>query len=334
MRRALTHLLQLPLSVQGRAAMQEETRSVALLELLDADERRAFGVCAPLRGTHRETLDQALSGLQFWSSLCTSMLPLGIPSADFAVSMAEFHLRGMLFPARNRIRVAAFVQGGVGDIEALARVGAFDSRSSVKVKVGRESIEVDRRRIAALLAAMEPHARLRLDANRGMSLAACVELCQGIDADRVEYLEDPLVNPWELEALANQTGMSIALDETILEWMRGEGIPDAIAFAPSVCAHVVRLSCVGRIDRSLRHARLAHERGIRAICSTAYDSSFALRAAAIVASQLDPNADSAHGLGTADLYARDLATPPAMEGEWMETSPLPQLDDAVIEALR
>lgn len=312
--------------------MQCEQRSVALLELVDADGSCAFGLCAPLLNTHRESYAQAIEGLRFWSSLCSSMMPLGLPSADFAISMAELQLRGVLVPACESIRVAKFVRGGVPEIERVAALGAFKGCTSVKAKIGRESLAADRRCIDALLSAIDTNARLRLDANRLLSLEACVELVHGIDPSRIEFLEAPLANPFELAALANRTGLPIALDETILEWMRGEGIPESLAFAPFVAAHVVRLSCIGRIELSIRHAALARSRGIRAICSTAYESSFALRAAAIVASQIDPLAESAHGLGTALMYERDLVAPPTMTGERMLVEAMPSLDAETIGA--
>ncbi len=334
MRRASTHLIRLPLSDLGRAVMAGADRTMALLEVADGDGARGFGVCAPLAGTHQESLDESLAGLRFWSSLCSSMVPLGLPSADFAISMAEMQLRGSLMPARESIRVATFVQGGATEVDVLANVGAFEGVSSVKLKVGRDGVDADRRAIHALLAAVEPQARLRLDANRRLTVDACAEMLHGFDPDRIEYVEDPLANPWELRTLVERTGIAIALDETALEWTRGEGIPDSIAFAPYVTAHVLRLSCVGRIDRSLHHARLARERGIRSIASTAYESNYALMAAAIVASQIDPEGASAHGLGTAHFYAQDLMQLAPRAGERMVVEPLPTIDHALIGALQ
>ena len=307
-------------------------REIAMLELRDDDNACAWGECAPLTGVHRESIADAIEGLRFWSALCASMMPLGIPSADYAISTAELQRRNMLQPAAAHIRIATFVHASVAEVERLSEARAFDGVASVKMKIGRLGVREERRVLDALLCALDDGARVRLDGNRKMSLDACVELMQGIEPSRVEYLEDPIASPFELTTLASCTGMRIALDETLLEWMRGEGVPDALAFAPCVTAHVVRLSCVGRIELALRHAKLTRNHGVHAICSTAYESNFSLRVAAIVASQMDPANVVAHGLGTSEMYAHDFVAPLVVARGVMEVQPLPVLDRTSIGA--
>ena len=56
---------------------------------------------------------------------------------------------------------------------------------------------------------------LRVDANRGWKFKQATEFALGIRDFNVEYCEEPLRNIKLLEKLYEQTGMQVALDETL-----------------------------------------------------------------------------------------------------------------------
>ena len=79
--------------------------------------------------------------------------------------------------------------------------------------------------LAEIIAAC-PAARLRIDANRSLTLDGAKRLFEGLDPARVEYLEEPLSLPLELPALHFATGLSIALDESLREALEAP-LPEA-----------------------------------------------------------------------------------------------------------
>jgi len=298
----------LPVKPEARALVGSDVREVAFLRVVDeATGRVGFGECAPLRGLHRETLDEACEALEEWIDGARALEELP-PSAAFAASTATEMLDG--FGAKPCVvaEVAGFFAGTAEQLigDELTRLSQF---RSVKLKIGRASLADDRALVERALEVL-PHARLRLDGNRRMSLAACSEVLRGIDPARIEYLEEPLADPSALPQLSRDTGLSVALDELVVE-----NSPDArrlreeLARTGRVSAWVLRMSAIGSLDAIRARAAEAEALGVpRVVLSTAYESSFALRVAVHLAASI-PNARCAHGIGTAALLAEDSCAP-------------------------
>jgi O-succinylbenzoate synthase len=205
--------------------------------------------------------------------------------------------------------VAGFLAGGASELDEreVARLSRF---RSVKIKIGRASPADDRALIERALEVL-PHARLRLDGNRRMSLASCVELLRGIDPRRIEYLEEPIADPRQLPELSFSTGMVLALDELIVDPSdEARALRAELAHGRKlVLAWVLRMSALGSLDAIRARAAEAAALGIpQVVLSTAYESSFALRVAVHVAASI-PNARCAHGIGTAAMLAEDSCAP-------------------------
>lgn len=93
---------------------------------------------------------------------------------------------------------------------------------TVKVKVGRQSVDDDISMIAGLCNIFNGGLRLRLDSNCSWSLNEALHFGRkisqkGIDGF-IEYIEDPLKNLEDLHSFYEQTGIPVALDETIEEF--------------------------------------------------------------------------------------------------------------------
>ena len=84
---------------------------------------------------------------------------------------------------------------------------------------------------------------LRLDANRAWSLSDALEFAHGIAGVQIEYLEEPLQNPAALPAFHEHSGLSVALDETLLEQP-----PENFRDYRGVCAVVIKPTMVRLIS--------------------------------------------------------------------------------------
>ncbi|MFN9960929.1 MAG: enolase C-terminal domain-like protein, partial [bacterium] len=85
------------------------------------------------------------------------------------------------------------------------------------MKVGLGKVADDAALISAMLEGLDPSVRLRLDGNRRLTLTSAVRLMKRLDAERIEYMEEPLRNPLELPELSRRTGITMAIDESLHE---------------------------------------------------------------------------------------------------------------------
>ena len=173
--------------------------------------------------------------------------------------------------------------------------------STIKVKVGRQSVDDDLDRLDALFASLPTRMTVRLDANQAWSVEEAHAVCEAVQHRRsLEYIEEPLVPNADLRAFAEDASVPLALDETI----RQRGI-DAVSDWP-VAAFVVKPAWMG----IRRVQQLAEQVGeVPVIVTSAYETGVGWRGTFATALQVTPP-DRAIGMGTHQALARDIAWPP------------------------
>lgn len=316
-------ILRVSLEVQpfARSVVGAAARDIAFVRIEDeVTGRVGFGECAPLPGLHREDLDHALAAIEDWMDGIRDIDELP-PSAAFAVSCALATSAGFATGIVRDAEVAGFFGGTAAELTD-GEVSRLRSVRSVKLKIGRASVADDRALIARAIEAL-PHARLRLDGNRRMSLESCAEVVRGVDYTRIEYLEEPLADPAKLGALASSTGIPIALDELVVEQSReARALRERLTRSHGVVAWVLRMSALGSLDALYDRAGDAARMGADAVLSTAYESSYTLRLAVHAAAAI-PNATRAHGLGTAHVLLQDSCASAAVIDGRLSGAPVP-----------
>jgi O-succinylbenzoate synthase len=98
---------------------------------------------------------------------------------------------------------------------------------SFKLKVSRHSIEEDVRRVQWVSQHLPEGAGLRLDANRGWSIDEALKFSELVQGLPIEYIEEPLKGYALLPKFCVQSGMQVALDETLLkkqDWAKYYGL--------------------------------------------------------------------------------------------------------------
>ncbi|MCP4213794.1 MAG: o-succinylbenzoate synthase [bacterium] len=275
--------------------------------LIDLDCAEGFyghGEVAPLEGFSGETLDDAeeqMRGLLANIQVAQIHLDSDFPDkdCDWLKELSAFH-DGTLFPSvrfgletafinllENKyqrlfqtvlssnpkavVPVNALLQTGGGERDVEESLGRLlaDGFTTIKIKVGRNTLAEDIRIINRATALLPEGARLRLDANRLWSLPDAFRFAENIDTpSAIEYIEEPVAGnlPELLSLFFQETGIRTALDESLSE-VEPEGleVPDGVA------ALVLKPTILGGIQRTLRFIEQARDRGLAPVISSCFE---------------------------------------------------------------
>ncbi|MCG5499433.1 o-succinylbenzoate synthase [Ectothiorhodospira lacustris] len=169
-----------------------------------------------------------------------------------------------------------------------------------KLKVGRDALATDIDRIQHVAAQLAEGQWLRLDANRSWNLEQAETLCQAIDRQRIQFIEEPLRAGSDYRQWWPHTGIPFAWDETLREGKT----PDL--WTPGLGALVIKPMLTG-LNRSSILVHQARRRGIPAILSAAYESNLSLDLYARLVHHWDIRGPQ--GLDTFGIFARALLMP-------------------------
>jgi O-succinylbenzoate synthase len=334
-------------------------REGLILGLGDDTGHIGLGECAPLPGLHAETFSRAndqldglreslpetsvrpetagLSGLQ---GLWSEEKPL-YPTVGFGLECAVLDLLArrknqplhVFFGAKAhaRVRLNALLTGSVTEVGKAAAQRVAQGYTSLKLKVGRDAVETDIQKVAAVSRAAGHRARLRIDANRSWSLETALHFAREVGSCPIEYIEEPIKDPEQMEAFSRMTGWPIALDESLAE---------TIAVFPTpgwVRALILKPAVLGSMTTAAALAEGIEREGKQAVISDTFHSALGRSAlAALAAARACP--ETAAGLDTWRYLAQDLCAKAAFRQQGVialgpDTDLNRQLNFGMLEAL-
>ncbi|NTU53920.1 MAG: o-succinylbenzoate synthase [Chlorobiaceae bacterium] len=288
----------------------------------------AYGEIAPLPGLHTESLDLATQALAAFipnlSGLCRIVaeernhllheahLP---PSVSTGIEMALINLDavetgslpafGGTFPPAPSIPVNALLAGEPQAVIDRAATRYAEGFRAFKLKVREGHLDDAIACIRAFHEAFGGKAELRLDANQSLDLDDAVAFGRALPKGCISYIEEPLKEPLLIPNFHAATGLPSALDESL--WQHPDLLdnigPEALG------ALVLKPNCIGGIRKSLGLALKAHRMGLKAVFSSAFESSVSLGMYALMAAVSSPS-PAASGLDTASFLADDLIENP------------------------
>jgi len=320
-------LYRLPLDppLRLRHTLIRERRG-ALVRLEDSDGRCGFGEIAPFPSPGRDAL---LRMIRTWrplqtdlfqrttfdlSSLDALLAPLDTLDLKPAMRIGVQSALVTLAAAIRGTTPAAFLASQplpcftvnrlVTDVNALAAY-RFSERQPVeviKIKVGNREWREERAALLRFLERCPRNVRIRLDANRSWQPEQARAFLSGIDHTQIAYIEEPLAEEAELEALYRETGVAYAWDESVLTRTFPDRFPDGLA------AVVLKPTFLGDMRRVRAWALKARTENRRVVFTSVFESGLGLRNVAVMASAWG-SPHTAMGLGTARWFADDTIVP-------------------------
>lgn len=324
----------IPLRREFRTSISALNSREGLILVGESDNQlTGYGEAAPYPGISDESPDALVSLISRLSSVLVGMeIPtspdllrvavskiateLSIPpSLGFALETMFFDLAAKAADmplsrwwnrhAASRVPVNALIPRDDLEFETGVRSKLSQGFKTFKLKVGGGALDTDLERIARLREIAGTDAALRLDANRSLNYRDALEFLRSVSRFNIEYIEEPLLESdlAKLPELAQGTGVSTALDETVRKMER---IEDLLA-SGAVSAVVLKPTMIGGIARCLEMAQLCAKYGTRVVVTSTLESGVGvvacLHLAAILGDQVLPC-----GLDTLDLLEDTLVS--------------------------
>ncbi|MCC6795352.1 MAG: o-succinylbenzoate synthase [Candidatus Hydrogenedentes bacterium] len=253
-------------------------RDGLIISIHSDDGSVGYGEIAPLPGFSKENLKEAhaaarrcIESLKIRANI-DPQIPAGLrdremfpPSVRFGVECALWDLAvrtNRAIPARMFVnQPAVTVPVNMLLMEPtnrmIARAQAFASAGfqTLKLKVGRESIDHDLNWIQQIREAVGPNVEIRMDANRAWQFDDALRFVNSAAEFDVSYIEEPIDQPERLLEFSARSPIPIAVDETLQDagWEKLFGWREA---------EVLEAGCNPESRESLRSELGTLERGI------------------------------------------------------------------------
>ncbi len=259
-------------SIASRGAARRWSEREALL-LAVAGDATGLGEAAPLPLMSIDQVADAATAAE----LLAAQLPLELPTPAHALAVADrittapaarFAIETALLAAcaqHARTSIAALLAPHAPHAE-LATAIVVDApvpvaARCIKIKVDRGIDHV------RAIATANPHARLRLDANRAWTRAQTVERLAALADLPIDFVEEPCPDAHEL--LAEALPCRLALDESLIDLAPAD-LARALE-SPRLAALVLKPTLLGGFQRCLALSAEARRHGVAAIVTHALE---------------------------------------------------------------
>ncbi len=305
-------------------------RTGAIVRMTDDNNHHAYGETAPLPGLHREHLGDAIKQLAMIQTKLTGAIVPNItgisdfldtliakekwyPSVRFGVETVLinlYFLRSVLFKRKmflpknhNKIIINALIAGNDIVVLRMVKRAIEEGYQSIKLKIGHRSVEEDIELVKSVSKIVSDKAGLRLDANQSWDLPTATHFLKMIQDCAIDYIEEPLQDPGQLTILYDQTGIPVAVDESLTShplsafqvknWMK------ALVLKPAV---------IGSVQDTLEYIRIARQSNLKIVISDTFHSgvglAFLIRLAASLTEMLPMGFDTYQALAEDILSTR------------------------------
>jgi o-succinylbenzoate synthase len=309
-------------------------REMVLLRIRGEEGIEGLGEAVPLSLRRESTLESVAAELRAWTAQPGGRRPESAP-ARCAVETALLDLEASEngVPAARQLGAediepvscnATLVGGEPLQVAQQALDWEADGFRTFKLKLGGEA---DAETTRTVRGAVDPEARLRVDANGAWDLATAERTLSEIEELGIELAEQPVGGLEEMAALRPRTSIPLAADESVASATDAE---DAVELGACDFA-TVKISKLGGPDPREVAAHLP------VYLSSALDGPVGIAAAAHAAQLLDT--PLAHGLATQRLFAETIASVECeLHGDMLHLPAGPglgvEIDEAALERHR
>ena len=160
---------------------------------------------SPLPGFSSESIDDVIAALR--GDYNNKPVPAAL---SFALSSLVEPM-----PTRLQVPLNGLLLGDETQILADAKNCSQRGFAAVKLKVGRNALDSEIRLVRQVRDLLPTDIHLRLDANQAWTFEEAEEFFKRVEGVDIEYVEEPLQDPDQLEKLFATTGIGYALDESL-----------------------------------------------------------------------------------------------------------------------
>lgn len=279
-----------------------------------------FGEVSPLASVHRESLSvvedelkEVLKGIRglslkldnlslsnLWGLLdyqCSSSVAWGLEQALLSVAK-NLLIEGInLSDKDSTLNISGLIQ--LTNSESAWTRAIKDEITSYKVKIGREPIEVEVKKLQRLMELLPSGCKIRFDGNRHLNCNMLIQVLSAVSIDRIEYIEEPFRNGEEYkDFLSCYPGIKIALDEGLWELDLDSELP----FYADVL--ILKPTRLGGLVNTVKwiHKAMSLNRGV--VLSSCYDTGLSMITYRMLVEIFQLK--MAMGLGTYSFLRRDI----------------------------
>jgi O-succinylbenzoate synthase len=269
-------------------------REGIIIQLIDEVGNMRYGEIAPIPWFNSETLLQTISFCEQLGNSITETTILAIPdclpACQFGFESAIDSFTDRSNTELSNSQLAGLLPTGISAISAWEKLWNEGYRT-LKWKIAVSDLKEELEIFEKLIQLIPDEARLRLDANCGLSYQEAKTWLEVINKTNVEFVEQPLpVNEFEaMLKLSEISDTPIALDESVANLKQLQNCYD-LGWRG---VFVVKIAIAGS-PRQLRHFFQQHQ--IDAVFSSVFETSVGRQAALKLAMELS-NPQRALGFG-------------------------------------
>ncbi|KAL5160110.1 Protein PHYLLO, chloroplastic [Glycine soja] len=247
------------------------------------------------------------------------------------------NMLNILYPSINgnnkcerslNVQICALIDsnGSPTEVANVAAKLTEEGFSAIKLKVARGG---DPMHDAALIQEVRKKVGcqiiIRADANRTWTYEEAMKFSSLVKDCNLQYIEEPVQDEDDILKFCEESGLPIALDETIDNIQENPMEKLAKFTHPAIAAVVIKPSVVGGFENAALIAQWAHQMGKMAVVSAAFESSLSLSAYTQFSSYLEllslgtfkvlddaASGTVAHGLGTYRWLKEDVTPSPLL----------------------
>ncbi|XP_020225950.1 protein PHYLLO, chloroplastic isoform X3 [Cajanus cajan] len=179
------------------------------------------------------------------------------------------------------VQICALIDsnGSPTEVANVAATLIEEGFSAIKLKVARGG---DPMHDAAIIQEVRKKVgcqiNIRADANRGWTYEEAMKFSSLVMDCNLQYIEEPVQNEDDILKFCNESGLPVALDETI-DNIQENPLEKLVKFThPAITAVVIKPSVVGGFENAALIAQWAQQMGKLAVVSAAFESSLSLSA--------------------------------------------------------
>lgn len=304
------------------------TRHGLLIILRDNAGHHGYGEAIPLPGFQQESAEECQHQLKSLAPRISGhKIPLQsliidgalssflsfnwlFPTVRFALEIALLNLlaaaqivplaRALNSQAKDIIRLNALLMGTDSKLVSEAKKLTAQGYNCLKIKIGRGAIAKEKQIIQQIIQDTPPDVLLRLDANRSLTLDDALAFAEGLSAQRIEYIEEPVQNPAELECFFERSNLPYALDESLIQ--------DDLLEQPAkdgLAALIIKPAFWGSLHRTKKFMDWAKAHQVRTVLSDIFSSGISVAFLANLAAAFS-DGTVAMGLDTYRFLEQDI----------------------------